>query len=67
MSRKIYEDNDGLKAVTTAFVGGDAVVIQDYLNKMMGKSISIYDGGTLEMRENFYHGLLIGVLQANKS
>ncbi|MCD8004029.1 MAG: ATP-binding protein [Clostridia bacterium] len=67
MNRKIYEDNDGLKEVTTAFVGGDAVVIQDYLNKMMGESISIYDGGTLETRENFYHGLLIGVLQANKS
>lgn len=67
MNRKIYEDNDGLKEVTTAFVGGDAVVIQDYLNKMMGESISIYDGGTLETHENFYHGLLIGVLQANKS
>ncbi|MCD7748395.1 MAG: hypothetical protein LUI61_08710 [Firmicutes bacterium] len=70
MNRKIYEDNDGLKEVTSALVGGDAVVIQDYLNKMMGESISIYDGGTRETREtreNFYHGLLIGVLQANKS
>lgn len=67
MNKKIHEDNDKLKGITSALVSSDAVVIQDYLNKMMSESISIYDGGTLETRENFYHGLLIGVLQANKS
>lgn len=49
-----------------AFKDGDGSTVQSILNEFMSDSISIRDTCVQkEMKENFYHGLLLGLLKAN--
>ncbi|MCD8353685.1 MAG: ATP-binding protein [Clostridiales bacterium] len=64
-SDKISADTEGLRGLLDAIETGDPVEIQEYLNDCMADSISFLDGGTLEKRENFYHGMLLGMLNSN--
>ncbi|MCD7821106.1 MAG: ATP-binding protein [Clostridiales bacterium] len=66
-SNKIKKDTDGLNRLIDAVESGDPEEIQDYLNDCMADSISFLDGGAIEVRENFYHGMLIGMLKTNRA
>ncbi|MCD8334271.1 MAG: ATP-binding protein [Clostridiales bacterium] len=66
-SDKISADTEGLSSLLDAVENGDPVEIQEYLNDCMADSISFLDGGTIEVRENFYHGMLIGMLKSNRA
>ena len=49
-----------------AFLMGDATEIQDSLNRILAKMISILDTSAREnQKENFYHGLLLGLLRSD--
>lgn len=49
-----------------AFLMGDAAEIQDSLNRILAKMISILDTSAREnQKENFYHGLLLGLLRSD--
>ncbi len=58
------EDGDALKILCQAISAGDAKGVEDSLNGYLRRTVSIRDtavphGG----KENFYHGLLLGLLQ----
>ncbi|MCD7885990.1 MAG: ATP-binding protein [Lachnospiraceae bacterium] len=63
---KVREDTDGLKTFYTALDSGDAETLEDCLNFYLGTSISYMDGGTLDDKEKFYHGLVLGMLLPRK-
>lgn len=49
-----------------AFLEGNATAIQDSLNRILAKMISILDTKAREnQKENFYHGLLLGLLRSD--
>lgn len=51
-----------------AIKNGEAENVQQLFNEFMSDSISIRDTYTKKaMKENFYHGLLLGLLQAEGS
>lgn len=51
-----------------AIKAGDAAEVQELFNEFMAVSISIRDTfARKEMKENFYHGMLLGLLQAEGS
>ncbi len=65
-SDKVLEDTEGLKEFVDCILDGDAEGIQDCLFDVLNESISYLDGGqTVELKESFYHGLLIGMLKSN--
>lgn len=43
-------------------LASDASTMEHALTEYMGKTISIRDSFAKSIRENFYHGLLIGIL-----
>jgi len=52
----------------TAIKNGDAQAVQSIFNQFMADSISIRDTYVKkEMKENFYHGMLLGLLKAEGS
>jgi len=57
-------DTGKLRRFCAAFPGGDASSAEEMLNGYLWKSISIRDTTIRsDMKENFYHGLLLGLLQ----
>ncbi len=58
---KVLEDMDGLKEFFEAVQSEDAVAMEECLIDYMECSISYLDGGKVEEKENFYHGLLMGM------
>ncbi|MCD8018531.1 MAG: ATP-binding protein [Clostridiales bacterium] len=62
----IFDDEEGLKEFFAALDSGDAKGMEDCLNDMLMDSISYLDGGNLEDKENFYHGILLGMLKNRK-
>lgn len=57
-------DPEKLERFCTAFPKGDAPRIEDMLNGYLWKSISIRDTAVKKvMKENFFHGILLGLLQ----
>ena len=51
-----------------AFPKGDVATIQDMLSDYLWDSISVRDTAVRRnMRENFYHGMLLGLLQSQGS
>lgn len=57
-------DPEKLERFCMAFPDGDALGIEDMLNGYLWKSISIRDTAVKkEMKENFFHGILLGLLQ----
>jgi hypothetical protein len=60
----VSEDHNTLAGFCAAFPAGDMEKIENQLNAYLWKSISIRDTSTrLPYRENFYHGILLGILQ----
>lgn len=61
-------DTGKLERLCAAFVEGNADVVQELLNGYLWRSISIRDTASRkEMKENFYHGMLLGLLQYESS
>ncbi|MCD8300397.1 MAG: ATP-binding protein [Clostridiales bacterium] len=57
----------GLEPLFQAFDRNDAADIEKHINECMIDAISFMDGGnTREMRETFYHGLLLGMLRSRR-
>jgi len=61
-------DNQTLKAFCDAFPKADSALIQKQLDDYLWNSISIRDTAVrMERKENFYHGMLLGLLQYEES
>lgn len=57
------KDSQKLTAFCNAFLENDISAIEEGFNAYLRKTISIRDTGTKkEMKENFYHGILLGLL-----
>lgn len=62
---KFVRDEKPMQAFCRAFLDGDAETIQKRLNEILGRMISIMDTRAREdQKENFYHGLLLGLLRS---
>lgn len=61
-------DSDRINLFCAAFPAGDAATIQDMLHDYLWDSISVRDTAVrTNMKENFYHGMLLGLLQSQGS
>ena len=60
--KSVSKNDELLRRFCTAMLAADAVTVERLLTEYMGKTISIRDSFTKSIRENFYHGLLIGIL-----
>lgn len=57
-------DAEKLERFCMAFPGADVAIIEQSLNEYLWNSISIRDTSARKtMKENFYHGMLLGLLQ----
>ncbi len=62
---KVYSDTESLNRFCNAFPKGDAATIENHLNTLLRRSVSIRDSQVPEeKKENFYHGLLLGILNS---
>ena len=58
-------DNGSVQDLCKAFMAGDADKIQSNLNMILIKTISVLDTKARDdQKENFYHGLLLGLLRS---
>ena len=63
--KAVVGDAKPMRALHEAFARGDAEGVRQGLNEVMGKMISILDAKAPDVqKENFYHGLLLGLLRA---
>ena len=61
-------DSVRINRFCAAFPAGDAAVIQEMLHDYLWDSISVRDTAVRRnMKENFYHGMLLGLLQSQDS
>ena len=61
----VVHDEKPMQAFCQAFLDGNAEEIQTRLTVILGKMISILDTKTTDdQKENFYHGLLLGLLRS---
>ena len=61
-------DTSRINRFCTAFPKGDVATIQDMLHDYLWDSISVGDTAVRSnMKENFYHGMLLGLLQSQGS
>ena len=65
--KKTFVRNDQpMRMFCKAFQTGDAEAIQKHLNLVLNKMISVMDTKARdEQKENFYHGLLLGLLRSD--
>lgn len=64
--KKFVQDARPMQTFCQAFEHGDAQAIQKHLNTVMSRMISILDTKARDaQKENFYHGLLLGLLRSN--
>lgn len=62
----VTSDNDNMRLLSKAILYKDEQQIQRQLNIVMGRMISILDTKAPDdMKENFYHGLLLGLLRGS--
>ncbi len=62
----VSQDTDGLRCLWRAFAAGDAQAVEDSLNQLLGKTISVLDPkGDDRDKEKFYHAFLAGLLVGN--
>lgn len=59
---KSSEDVKKLDKLCMAFPDGDAETIEDLFNDYLWNTISIWDTAVKGRKENFYHGVLLGLL-----
>ena len=60
--RSVSQNRELLRSFCNAMLASDAGTMEHALTEYMGKTISIRDSFAKSIRENFYHGLLIGIL-----
>lgn len=60
--RSVSQNQELLRSFFNAMLASDAGTMEHALTEYMGKTISIRDSFAKSIRENFYHGLLIGIL-----
>ena len=64
--RSIFSNTDRLMAFWRAFEEGDTEGIEQYLNRVLSNSISVFDTkARKEEKESSYHNLLVGILTGN--
>ncbi len=64
-SDRLTYDDGSVQNLCEAFMAGDADKIQNNLNMMLIKTISVLDTKARDnQKENFYHGLLLGLLRS---
>ncbi len=64
--KSIFTNTDRLTAFWKAFEEGDTEGIEQYLNRVLSNSISIFDTkARKEEKESSYHNLLVGILTGN--
>ena len=62
----VANDNDTMKLLSKAILDKDETILARQLNIVMGRMISILDTkAPYDMKENFYHGLLLGLLRGS--
>ena len=62
----VANDNDTMKLLSNAILDKDETILARQLNIVMGRMISILDTKAPDdMKENFYHGLLLGLLRGS--
>ena len=62
----VANDNDTMKLLSKAILDKDETILARQLNIVMGRMISILDTKAPDdMNENFYHGLLLGLLRGS--
>ena len=62
----VANDNDTMKLLSKAILDKDEAILARQLNIVMGRMISILDTKAPDdMKENFYHGLLLGLLRGS--
>lgn len=62
----VTNDNDNMKLLSKAILDKDEQRIQRQLNIVMGRMISVLDTKASDnMKENFYNGLLLGLLRGS--
>ena len=62
----VADDNDTMKLLSKAILDKDEAILARQLNIVMGRMISILDTKAPDdMKENFYHGLLLGLLRGS--
>ncbi len=62
----VSQDTDRLRGLWRAFAAGDAQAVEDSLNQLLGKTISVLDPkGDDRDKEKFYHAFLAGLLVGN--
>lgn len=63
--KTVVQDETPMQAFHQAFLDGNAAELQKRLNVILSKMISILDTKARdEQKENFYHGLLLGLLRS---
>ena len=61
----VISDQKPMGALCQAFLDGDAETVQKQLTMILGRMISVLDTKARdEYKENFYHGLLLGLLRS---
>ena len=68
MIREWFSRTGGLSGFANAMLRGDVNGMEDYLHEIMQTSMSSFDGGknpSVRLPENFYHGLVLGLLAEN--
>ena len=64
----VANDNDTMKLLSKAILDKDETILARQLNIVVGRMISILDTKAPDdMKENFYHGLLLGLLRGSNS
>ena len=62
----VANDNDTMKLLSKAILDKDETILARQLNIVMGRMISILDTKAPDdIKENFYHGLLLGLLRGS--
>ena len=62
------KDTPRIQQFCQAFLDGDVPLIQEMLHEYLWDSISVRDAADrLNRRENFYHGMLLGLLQGREN
>lgn len=61
-----YEDKPRIDAFCLAFRNGDAEAIEEQFGTYLKRTISIRDTSTKSKKENFYHGILLGLLNYDR-
>jgi len=66
--REISKDGEAVDAFCQALKNGDVSEVEQLFTKFMDKTISIRDTAVKkEFKENFYHGILLGILMFKSS